>query len=158
MPKHILEVCAQLDGVKSISVPQDYPWYVFLSCCNCGEKTQKPVVISESEKVEGIRRAVVNLKISCKLCMRVNEVKLLPADHKYTADQSPEWAPFLEMECRGIEPVQVLLADDVPLDIVGLEGFEFEDAFIADGEFYTYDEKLKTEASVTEFKSRIVKR
>lgn len=157
MPKFILKVSAQLDGVGSISVPEDYPWHIFFGCGNCGEKTEKPIVISESDEVEGIRGAMVNLKISCKLCARVNDVKLLPNGHKYTADNSPDWAPLLEMECRGTEPIQVLLADDVPLDIVGLEGFEFDDAFIVDGEFYSYDEKLNTEASVTEFKSRIVK-
>lgn len=157
MPKFTFEISAQLDGVGSIEVPEDYPWHIMLGCGNCGEKTEKAVVIRESDEVEGIRGAKVSLKISCKLCSRVNDVKILPGKGMYTSEDAPEWGALLHLECRGTEPIQVLLADDMPLKIVGMEGFEFDEAFIQDGEFYSYDEKLNAEASITEYKSQIVK-
>lgn len=157
MPKYMLEISAELDGVGSIAVPEDYAWHIVLGCGNCGEKTEKPVVVRSSDRVEGIRGATVNLKISCKLCSRVNDVKILEGKGVYTSDNAPDWAGILKLECRGTEPIEVLLADDEELEIVGLEGFEFDEAFIQDGEFYSYDEKLNTEASITEYKSRIVK-
>lgn len=157
MPKFTMQISAQLDGVSSISVPDDYPWYMRFGCGNCGEKTQKPVVISESDEVEGIRGANVNLKISCKFCGRVSDVRILPTKFKYTAEDSPDWASFLQVECRGNEPIEIGFADDVPLKMEGAEGFEFEEALLEDGEFYSYDEKLNKEASVTEFSMKIVK-
>lgn len=157
MPKFTFEISAQLDSIRSITTPEDYPWHLILGCGNCGERTEKPVVISTSDVVEGIRGAIVSLKISCKLCARVNDVKILSDKFSYTADNAPGWAQMLQMECRGTEPLEVTLADDVPLKVTGVEGFEFEEAFVADGEFYSYDEKLNTEASITEFKGRIVK-
>lgn len=157
MPRFTMEICAELDGIGSITTPQDYPWYILLRCGNCGERTEKPAVIRDSDEVEGIRGAKVSLKITCKLCGRVNDVKILPGKCSYTSDISPEWGPFLHLECRGTEPLEVQLADDEPLKVLGHEGFEFEEAFIEDGEFYSYDEKLNTEASITEYRSRIVK-
>lgn len=157
MPKFKLEISAHLDGVKSISAPPDYPWHIILLCGKCGEKTEKPVVVSDSDQVEGLRGAVVNLRISCKLCKRASDLKILKSQLCYTIEECPEWGALLELECRGSEPLKVLLADDVPLKMEGLEGFVFEDAFIEDDEFFSYDEDLNTEASVTEFTSRIVK-
>jgi hypothetical protein len=161
MPKFSVEVQAQLSGISSVSVPKseavDYPWYVALLCGSCGERSEKPVVVSASDEVEGIRGGNVSLKISCKLCKRVNDLTILPGESSYTAEVSPGWKEFLSIEARGTEPTEVALADDVPLSIKGLEGFEAEDAFISDGEFYGYDEKLSAEMVVTEWKMRVVK-
>lgn len=157
MPKFTFEISAQLENIGSVSTPEDYPWHIVFGCGNCGERTQKPVVISSSDEVEGIRGAIVSLKISCKLCDRVNDVKILSDSFSYTSEDAPEWKPFLQLECRGTEPLYAVLAADVPLQMKGKEGFAFEEAFIADGEFYSYDETLNTEASVTEYKGRFVK-
>lgn len=157
MPKFAIQVSAQLAGVSSFATPEDYPFHLVLGCGSCGERTSKPIVISDDDEVEGIRGAVVNLKISCKLCDRVNDVTLIKGPRIYSVSEAPEFATLLELECRGTEPLELHLADDVPLIIKGLDGFLFEDAFIRDGEFYSYDEKLKTEASITEFKTKVVK-
>lgn len=156
MPRCSVEVSAELLNIQSIAAPDDYPWHLFLMCCNCGEKTDKPIVISKNEEVSGIRGASVNLKISCKLCKRVNDMKILPGKHVYTAEDNG-WVQFLQLECRGVEPTELLLADDVPFEITGLQGASIEDGFIEDGEFYSYDESTQTEVSITEFETRIVK-
>jgi Eukaryotic protein of unknown function (DUF866) len=161
MPKFSLQVQAQLSGISSISVPEseesNYPWHILLLCGSCGERSEKPVVVSASDEVEGIRGGNVGLKISCKLCKRVNDLTIIPGESCYTADDSPGWKNFLSLEARGTEPSEIALADDAPLSIKGMEGFEAEDAFILDGEYYGYDEKLGNEMVATEWKMRIVK-
>lgn len=157
MPKFVLQLSAQLQGVSSFATPSEYPWHVTLGCGNCGEKTGKPVVLSSADHVEGIRGATVNMRITCKLCSRVNDVKVIEEGKPYTSENAPEWGSFVVVECRGLELLDVAFADDVPLTILGAEGFVFEDAFIEDGEFYGYDEKLSAEASITELRTRVVR-
>lgn len=157
MPKFTLEMSAQLDNIASLQTPEDYPWRLQFGCGNCGEKTAKPLVVMSSDLVEGIRGAQVNLKYTCRLCDRVNDIKLLEENIQYEAETAPEWAPILRLECRGTEPLAVEMSDTVPLEIIGVSGFSFEDSILDDGEFYGYDEKEKTEASITEFQTRIVK-
>jgi hypothetical protein len=158
MPKFALQVKAQLQGVGSFSVNDaDYPWHITLRCGSCGEQSEKPVVVSQSDDVEGIRGASVNLKISCKLCKRVNDLTILAGASTYTSEDAPEWRQFLAVEARGTEPVAIEFCEDAPLCMKGDLGFEAEDAFIAGGEYYGYDEKLGKEMVVTEFETRIVK-
>lgn len=157
MPKFEVQVSGQFDNVESVSVPEDYPWFINFLCGNCGEKTPKPVVITRSEEVEGVRGGNVNCRMTCKLCSRVSDVKILQDGMTYSESDTPNWAPFLSIECRGNEPKDVMFSDDVPLIIVGTEGFNFEDGFLNDGEFFSWDEKRNVEASITEFHTRIMK-
>ncbi|PXF48377.1 hypothetical protein BWQ96_01837 [Gracilariopsis chorda] len=155
MPKFSLQVSAQLTNVTSIKPPDEYPWHLVLQCTSCGEKTSKPVVVSTSDEVEGIRKGVVSLKLTCKLCGRVNDVKLLQQG-AYTEEASPDWAEILSLECRGLQPLEWIVADDVPMEITSLNG-PLEDGIIEDGEFYGFDEKLGEEANVTELTSKFEK-
>lgn len=159
MPKFFLEVKAQLQGVGSFAVNDDnYPWYISLRCGSCGEETTKPVVVSRSDDVEGIRGASVGMKISCKLCSRTNDLTILPGKSVYTSSNAPSWKSFLEVEARGTEPIAIEFSDDSPLTLKGDSGFSADDALITDGEFYGYDESLSQEMSVTEFESRVTKK
>jgi Eukaryotic protein of unknown function (DUF866) len=161
MPKFALEVKAQFTGVSSVSVPEkvapDFPWHVHLRCGSCGEESEKPVIVAASDQVEGIRGATVSIKISCKLCARVNDLTILPGKSEYTAADSPGWKPFLFIEARGTEPTKVEFPDNVYLSIKGDEGFEAEEALIDGSEFYGFDEKLATEMEVTDWEMRVVK-
>lgn len=138
-------------------MPDDYPWHLQLICGNCGEKPNKPIVIMKNDTVEGIRGASVQLRMTCKLCKRLNDVKIISDAFRYTKDDVPNWSPLLTLECRGIEPTGLTLADDTALDIAGEDGFKFEDAFIEDGEFFGWDDKHNVEASITEFRIRAIK-
>lgn len=157
----MVEVQGQLKGVKAVSIPREsaaeYPWRLKLRCGSCGEQTEKPVVVSASDETEGIRGATVSLKITCKLCRRVNDLTILPSESVYTFDDCPNWKPFLSLEARGTEPMDVEFADDYNLSVVGEDGFEADGAQIVDGEFYGYDENLSKEMEVTEWKMRVSK-
>jgi hypothetical protein len=161
MPKFAIEVKARFGGVSSVSVPDkvaaDFPWHVHLRCGSCGEESERPVIVAASDEVEGIRGATVSIKISCKLCARVNDLTVLTGKSEYTAEDSPSWKPFLFIEARGTEPTKVELPDDVYLSIKGDEGFEAEDALIENCEFYGFDEKLSKEMEVTDWEMRVVK-
>lgn len=155
MPKIAIEMQAETSSVASIAFPPDTGFRFVLRCCNCGEQSPKPVVISMDDEVEGIRGASVSIKITCKFCKRTNDLKLLKT-FAYEAEKRG-WQKAVEMECRGVEPSKFILDDTVPLSIKGTSGYEFEEACIDDGEFYGYDEKENTDASVTEWESRVVK-
>lgn len=157
MPKFNIEASAQFQNIASLTIPEDYSWHISLLCGNCGEKPPKAIVLTFSDTIEGVRGATVHLRMTCKFCGRASDVKILSDQMTYTAEQAPNWTPILLLECRGIEPKEVVLADDEPLIVKGEDGFLFEDALVEDGEFYSYDEKRKVEASITEFKMRIVK-
>lgn len=157
MPKFRIEASAQFNGIGSMTMPEDYPWHVHLLCGNCGEKPQKPIVLMASEIVEGVRGASVHLRMTCKLCARTNDVKIISDQMTYSESDAPKWMPILILECRGIEPTGITLADDTPLKIMGEEGYNFEDVFIEDGEYYGWDEKRGVEASITEFQIRVAK-
>ncbi|CAN8074931.1 unnamed protein product [Agarophyton chilense] len=155
MPKFNLQISAQLSNVTSVKPPKEYPWHFILQCTSCGEETSKPVVLSTAEEVEGIRNGMVNMKLSCKLCSRVNDVKILE-QHAYPEEKAPDWGEILSFECRGLQPLEWIIADDIPLEIMA-SGVPLEDGFIENGEFYGYDEKLGEEANVTEMKKRFKK-
>lgn len=157
MPRFRVEVSTQLENIESIQAPEDYPFFIHLLCGNCGEKTNKPVVLTKNDEVEGIRKGAVNLKRTCKLCKRISDVKIISDQMTYSEADCPGWAPFLILECRGNEPSEVMLSDDVPLLVSGTDGFQFDDVIIEDNEFYGWDEKRNVEASITEFQIRIVK-
>lgn len=156
MPKLSVEVRGELSGVSSIEAPDDYPYHLVIKCRNCEEESRTPVVVCMKDRVEGIRGASVHLKMTCRMCSRTNDMRLREA-LPYTSEDAPAWKTFLKVECRGLEPVRLHLADDAPLIIKGDSGFAFEDAFIQNGEFYSYDEEQQTEVSITEFETRVVR-
>lgn len=156
MPKFSVEASAQLQNIVSITVPHDYPWHVNLLCCSCRELHDRPAVITSSDVVEGVGHDV-NLRISCAFCGKKGTVKIVKDQLSYTQDHSPAWNSLLNLECRGVEPVEVVLADDVPFQFFGANKFLFEDAFLEDGEFFGWDDSNNVEASVTEFRLRIVR-
>ncbi len=154
MPKLVIEAQCDVNGVGSVGFPDDYGFHLMLRCSHCGEETEKPAVVSTSDEVTGIRGATVSLRISCKLCDRKNDLKILGVFPYETQPQG--WKKILELECRGMEPTKLILSDG-SLIIKGTSGFEFEDAVITDREFYGYDEKEKTDVSLTDWETRVVK-
>ena len=156
MPKVAVEATGFLDGISTISFPDDYGFLLKIKCCSCGELAPKPVVVSAEDEVQGVRGATVSLKLKCKFCKRVNDLKLLETQ-TFRADFEGEYQRILIMECRGCEPTELLFADDVPLIITGESGNKLEEPFLIDGEFYGYDDEAQTDVSVTEFETRVVK-
>lgn len=116
--------------------------------CGETTAASKPVVISSDSVVEGVRGGDVTARLKCKLCGRVNTVLLLPGDHVYgvsgegggggrkdgddddavdgeaveggvgAAPRRPGWTAFATFDCRGVELVAWVVADDVPLEAV----------------------------------------
>ena len=102
-----VQLSADLKNVADLSMVEEYRWRLVVACSNCGE-THDDVWVTESELVEvpgGRSEAHVVLK--CKACERTNTIKLErqpPAGKPfYTADQSGEFVPVGEFECRGVE-------------------------------------------------------
>ncbi|GAB0494985.1 hypothetical protein MMPV_006282 [Pyropia vietnamensis] len=183
MPLIALQVQAELTNLASLRAPPTYPWHLTIKCTSCGETTpsSKPVVISSDSIVEGIRGGDVTARLKCKLCGRINTVLLLPGEHVYgvrgggdaadgdddavagevveggvgAAPRRPGWSTFASFDCRGVELVAWVVADDVPFEAVaGGGGAPVEGgALIDDGEWYGYDEGV----AVTEWEYRFVK-
>lgn len=160
MPKVSIEAQCTLNGLKSISFPEDYPWHLKIQCTSCGEEAKRPIVVTQSDEVEGVRGAKVSIKVACKFCERKNDLKILKV-HSYEAEQ-PEWKPILSLEVRGMQPVGLVLAD-VPLSIQATSGSTFEEELDSDNsggketaEWYGFDEKDNVDVSVEEFETRVV--
>ncbi len=164
MPKVSIEAKGVLNGIETVSFPAEYGFHFKLKCCKCGEESPKPVVVSKEDEVEGIRGATVTVSIKCKLCGRTNDLKILKVG-EYKAEDSPKFKPILELECRGMEPTELLLADDAPLKMICESGYEIdeEEGFLTpsdDGksnEFFGWDEKGNTDVSIEEFEMRVVR-
>lgn len=160
--------------------------------CGETTAASKPVVISSDSVVEGVRGGDVTARLKCKLCGRVNTVLLLPGDHVYgvsgeggggggkdgddddavdgeaveggvgAAPRRPGWTAFATFDCRGVELVAWVVADDVPLEAVAGGGAPVEGGAVIDGgEWYGYDEGVGGagggEVAVTEWEYRFVK-
>lgn len=164
MPKVAVEAKGVLNGIKTISFPAGYGFHLKLKCCHCGEEAPKPVVVSQEDEVEGIRGAKVSVTVKCKFCKRANDLKILKAN-SYSEEDSPQFKPILELECRGMEPTELLLADDSPLVIICESDYEIEEeeSFLLasddskSSEFFGWDEKGSTDVSVEEFVMRVVR-
>ncbi|KAA8498639.1 UPF0587 protein [Porphyridium purpureum] len=160
MPIFTLEVRAHLDGVASVTAGADYDWMLWFTCTNCGEKTDNALVFHESDKVEQVRGAVVNLQVKCKFCERVNDASIVThkaSPHTYTSAYAPDWHPFCEFEARGMQPAAWEMMPG--LAIVGESGVKFDESVLESTgstyEFFGYDEKAKASVSITEWEYRI---
>uniref|UniRef100_A0A915CAL0 Hflx-type G domain-containing protein n=1 Tax=Parascaris univalens TaxID=6257 RepID=A0A915CAL0_PARUN len=82
MPVIALEMKATLVNVTDLrpSDPTNFRWYMKLRCMNCGEQPEhwQYVTISEWLEVPG-SRGEANLIEKCKLCGRVNSLKIIAA-------------------------------------------------------------------------------
>jgi hypothetical protein len=76
---------------------------------------------------------------------------------KYTADDSENFKTIVQLDCRGLEPVE--LSPSGPWTTEGAEsGSRFESIkFEDDSEWIDYDERAKDVVGITEFAAQFIK-
>ncbi|VDO69184.1 unnamed protein product [Heligmosomoides polygyrus] len=105
MPILALEIKCNMVGVTDFtpSDPENHRWFLKVSCfleTACSGMPQEVLEVSGS-------RGEANLVEKCKLCSRVNTVAIVSDSiGKYNAaDHNEEWQPLIQLDCRGLEPI-----------------------------------------------------
>ncbi|KAI8821442.1 uncharacterized protein EV422DRAFT_42632 [Fimicolochytrium jonesii] len=161
MPKYTLAISADLENVTNLK-PQDvkeYDWKIKFKCLKCQEDHKGFVVVNASEEVEQANtRGVANLVMKCKSCKNEGTANILVETLKpYQLQSSGKFAPIIQIESRGLEPVDFGVADGWQAE--GAEsGTPFKDIPLGEGEEWAeYDEKASEPVGITEVKGRVEK-
>eukprot|EP00898_Chlorokybus_atmophyticus_P001094 jgi/Chlat1/1986/Chrsp158S02314 len=148
----LLEVKCELENLASLKPKPDTPWVFSIKCGSCQERSDK-----ESHMVQGETydipnsRGEANLVQKCKFCGRFGTINFVEEKGKTRA--SGEYAPFLLLECRGVEPVTWHPRDGYTAESAA-SATRFDDVDLSDGEFVDYDEKGKASVGVYNIQHR----
>lgn len=78
--------------------------------------------------------------VKCKLCSRVNSVDIVEGSMKpYTSQDSEQFKAFLQMDCRGLEPIDFFFGPG--FKVTAESGTVFQDVNLEEAEWVEYDEK-----------------
>eukprot|EP01135_Chromosphaera_perkinsii_P001111 Nk52_evm61s158 gene=Nk52_evmTU61s158 len=153
MVRFIMRIKANLENVKNLRpCGRDFRYYFKLQCMNCGEENPNFVYVCEEETSPlPTGRGQAHLVSKCKLCARDTSVEIIEKSSKpYSA--SGEFRNFVELECRGVEPI-----DYEPRVGFVCEGEEsdllFEEVDLSEKEWVDYDEKKQCSVGIYEFES-----
>lgn len=75
-----LQISATLENVEKLETNHpDYPFFVKLTCSNCGEQSDKWHDITESERVgqDSRNASGSNFLMKCKMCGRENSIDIV---------------------------------------------------------------------------------
>lgn len=130
----------------------------YFRCNNCGESRDywQYVVVNEVLEVSG-SRGEANLVEKCKLCSRVNTVAIVSDSiGKYNAaDHNEEWQPLIQLDCRGLEPID--FDPRMGWTAVGTEsGTVFDEIDLSEKVWADYDEKASEATEIADFEVRFV--
>lgn len=76
---------------------------------------------------------------------------------RITAEQSGQWVPVAELDCRGLEPTHVRLERGGPYRVVTVDGEEHDEVDFGDLESVDYSESAQGPVSVTGLEARFGK-
>ncbi|KAG6828711.1 hypothetical protein H0H92_007019 [Tricholoma furcatifolium] len=135
-----LSIKAELENVSGLVPATDSDFdYVF-------------EVLKEQE-VSGGKGSTAHFVWSCGECERKSSAKFAPTqDRPYTAENA-QFAPLLEIECRGLEfigfnPMGTWKCKGTT------SGTVFSDVVLEDGEWFAYDEKAKLPVRIYDLESK----
>ncbi|KAL0575826.1 hypothetical protein V5O48_006153 [Marasmius crinis-equi] len=108
---------------------------------------------AEEYEVSGAKGSTAHFVWKCGLCKRESFAKFDPSKTiPYTEENSGQLAPFLKVECRGLEFVG--FEPRGSWICRGTKGTVFQDVDLVENDMWTdYDEKTGAPVSVSEFGS-----
>ncbi|RDX50454.1 DUF866-domain-containing protein [Polyporus arcularius HHB13444] len=145
MVRLLLSIKAELENVTDlVPASDDFEFFFKVKCTSCNEEHPKLVTVNrlEEREVTSGKGSTANFVWRCGLCKRESSAKFEPGEKPkpYTADSNGQFAPFLTIDCRGLE-----FTGFDPKGIwkcVGTEsGTPFTDVDLEEGEWVDYDEK-----------------
>ncbi|KAJ2385832.1 hypothetical protein GGI05_004574 [Coemansia sp. RSA 2603] len=150
MVKLSLVIKAELSNVTDLRPAEDdHSWNFKIKCTSCHEVDKNSITIAADtqSKVSG-SRGEANLVMRCKNCKREGSVSIISDPVPYTLEDSETKKPVLDMEWRGLEPVEFEPRDGWVAK--GADSPTIFDIDLTDREWYDYDEEASTEVSITE--------
>ncbi|KAF9270168.1 DUF866-domain-containing protein [Marasmius fiardii PR-910] len=150
-----LKIKAELDNIASLEPSDGFDYFFKVKCTSCNEDHPKLVSLNRAEEFEvsGSKGNTAHFVWRCSLCKRESSAKFdLSKTQPYTEEHSGKFAPFLKIECRGLE-----FTDFVPRGswtCQGIKGTVFKDVDLVENDMWAeYDEKAGVPVSVSEFSS-----
>ncbi|KAI0361320.1 DUF866-domain-containing protein [Trametes cingulata] len=158
MVRLLLSIKADLENVTDLEPASDSFEYFFkVKCTSCNEEHPKMVAVNrlEEREVTAGKGSTAHFVWRCGLCKRESSAKFEPGEKPkpYSAEANGQFAPFLTIDCRGLEFVGF-----DPRGIwkcVGIEsGTVFSEVDLEEGEWVDYDEKAAQPVGVSNFESK----
>jgi len=153
MVRLLLSIKADLENVTDLVPASDSFEYFFqVKCTSCNEVHPKLVSVNRVEErdVSSGKGNTAHFVWRCGLCKRESSAKFEPSSvpQPYSADANGQFAPFLTIDCRGLEFVGF-----DPRGIwrcAGIEsGTKFDEVDLEEGEWVDYDEKAALPVGVS---------
>ncbi|KAH7910881.1 hypothetical protein BJ138DRAFT_1086755 [Hygrophoropsis aurantiaca] len=103
-----LSIKADLENVTDlVPAEYDYEYFFQVKCNSCHETHPKFVSLNRKEEreVSGGKKSFAHLVWRCGFCKRESSAKFDPsfAPQPYTSESNGQFAPFLVIDCRGLE-------------------------------------------------------
>ncbi|KAF7799267.1 hypothetical protein EIP86_010499 [Pleurotus ostreatoroseus] len=153
MVRLLLSIKADLENVTDLVPASDSFEYFFqVKCTSCHEVHPKLVGINrlEEREVSGGKGNTAHFVWRCSMCKRESSAKFeekIPT-LAYSADNNGQFAPFLTMDCRGLEFIG--FDPRGTWKCVGAEsGTPFNEVELEEGEWVDYDEKAALPVGVS---------
>ncbi|KAJ1657774.1 hypothetical protein IWQ61_002875 [Dispira simplex] len=159
MVKLQLSIKADLINVTDLApLDPDYDFHFKIKCNSCQEVSNNWISMNQldTHPISG-SRGEANLVMRCKFCKREGSASFEKGTLRaYQAEQSGRFAPLIQMECRGLEPVECQLTDG--WKVVGADSnTKFDEVDLSEGVWADYDEKAGNEVSVMDVEFQITK-
>lgn len=155
MVKIALQMKATLENIGELKPSgAEFRWYLKFTCCNCGEASEKWNYVSLNESTPAQRGNAVNHFISkCKLCSRENSMSILEDSIKsFIANDQDKFQTIVIFDCRGIEPSDFSAREGWIAKTIN--GKEFTDADLTEGEWVDYCDKIKEPVGIYEIEHK----
>ncbi|PSR75873.1 hypothetical protein PHLCEN_2v8787 [Hermanssonia centrifuga] len=146
MVRLLLSLKAELENVTNlVPASDDFEYFFQVKCTSCQEVHPKFVGINrlEEHEVSGGKANTAHFVWRCSYCKRESSAKFEGKSPTipYSADANSQFAPFLTIECRGLE----FIGFDPTRGVWKCAGIESGTAFLevdlSEGEWVDYDER-----------------
>ncbi|KAJ3781717.1 hypothetical protein GGU11DRAFT_323160 [Lentinula aff. detonsa] len=151
----LLSIKAELENVSDLAPEDDdFEYFFQVKCTSCNEIHSKHVSLNRREEydVSGGKGGKAHFVWKCGLCKRESSAKFdaTSPPKPYNAENG-QLAPFLKIECRGLEFIGF---DPRGMwKCVGTKGTSFSEVDLSEEEWTDYDEKAALPVGVSEFGS-----
>ncbi|KAM5530616.1 hypothetical protein V8D89_015734 [Ganoderma adspersum] len=153
-----LSIKADLENVTDLlPASNDFEFFFKVKCTSCNEEHPKLVTLNmiEEREVTGGKGSTAHFVWRCGLCKRESSARFEPNEKPkpYTVDANGQFAPFVTIDCRGLEFIGF---DPKGIwDCVGVEsGTPFEVDLEEESEWVDYDEKAALPVGVSKIEAK----
>ncbi|RKP13496.1 hypothetical protein BJ684DRAFT_16107 [Piptocephalis cylindrospora] len=144
-----------MEGLTDLTLAEGEVIHLRVECTNCHLAPEGTMTLDPTEEIAlNGSRGSAHLVFRCKDCRHENSATLVGGINRYLDAQAGSWAPMIELDCRGLEPVGFK-----PIGTWIAKGADsgtsFTEIDLEEGEWMDYDEKTGEAVSALEFQSKV---